>query len=71
MSPLSMEPLKLVSDHQALFYAFKKNETHVLLKRWIELLKNYRLKVDYRPGESNKRTDYIPRILPALFQLAS
>ncbi len=45
---LADKPFQLVTDHQALQYAFKKKDVHGRLARWLDLLAEYEFEVVYR-----------------------
>lgn len=51
---LSTELFKLVTDNQALQYAFKRSDVHGRLAIWPDLLVGYKFEVEYRPGTRNE-----------------
>ena len=61
---LSSTPLKLITDHQALSYAFRKKDIHGRLARWLDFLAEYNFTVEYRRGSENSAADYLSRIQP-------
>ena len=58
---LSAEPFTLVTDHQALQYAFKRKNVHGRLARWLDTLAEYEFTIQYRPGILNGAADYLSR----------
>ena len=56
---LSTQRFTLITDHQALQYAFKKKDIHGRLARWMEFLAEYEFEVKYRPGGKNSATDFL------------
>lgn len=52
----------LVTDHQVLYYAFIKKETHGYLARWMHLLAKYDFDIEYPPGTANKASDYLSKM---------
>ena len=61
---LSNKKFKLLTDHQALKYAFKKKDVHGRLARWLDFLAEYNFDIEYRPGEENGPADYLSRSAP-------
>ena len=59
---LSSIPFTLITDHQALRYAFQKKDVHGRLARWMDFLAEYQFEVVYRAGHSNGAADYLSRI---------
>ena len=59
---LSSTPLKLVTDHQALSYAFRERGIHGRLARWIEFLAEYDFTVEYSRGSANSAADFLSPI---------
>ncbi len=59
---LGDKPFKLITDHEALQYAFKKNDLHGRLDRWLDFLADYKFKVVYRPGAENGAADFPSRV---------
>lgn len=58
---LSTEPFKLITDHQALREAFRKEDIHGRLARWLDFLAEYEVEIAYRPGDRNKAADFLSR----------
>ena len=61
---LSSIPLKLITDHQALSYSFRKKDIHGRLARWLDFLDEYDFTVEYRRGSANNAAEYLSRIQP-------
>ena len=61
---LSSTPPKLVTDYQALLYAFREKGIHGVLDRWLDFLAEYDFTVEYRSKSGNSAADYLPRIQP-------
>lgn len=51
---LSDVPFVVLSDHQALHYAFRMKNIHGRLARWMELMAEYEVEVKYRPDIAKK-----------------
>ena len=47
----------IFTDHKSLKYIFTQSELNMRQRRWLELIKNYNLKVHYHPGKANVVTD--------------
>ena len=58
---LSDVPFVVVTDHQALSYAFKKKDIHGRLARWMDFLAEYEFTVQYRPLTENTAADFLSR----------
>ena len=52
----------LITDHQALRYAFQKKDIHGRLARWLDFLAEYQFEILYRAGSNNKAADFLSRI---------
>ena len=63
---LLSETFLLSTDHQALRHAFQKNDVHVRLARWLDLLAEYDFRIVCRPGEANRADDYLSRPVQGL-----
>lgn len=50
-----------MTDHQALSYAFKKEDAHGRLARWLDLFAEYGFNIIYQPGALNSAADYLSR----------
>jgi len=44
-------PCKIYTDHQSLKYIFTQKELNLRQRRWLELLKDYDLQIQYHPGK--------------------
>lgn len=56
---LSTESFKLITDHQALFGAFRKHEIHGLQVRCLYHLVEYDFDIAYMPAYKNSATDFL------------
>jgi ribonuclease HI len=45
---------KIYSDHKSLKYIFTQNDLNLRQRRWLELIKDYDLGINYHPGKDNK-----------------
>ena len=52
----------VVTDHQALTWLAKLDDTNPRLARWILLLSEYDFRILYRPGKANKNADGLSRL---------
>ncbi|PKA55284.1 hypothetical protein AXF42_Ash003921 [Apostasia shenzhenica] len=41
-----------LTDHKSLKYIFTQKELNLRQRRWLELLKNYNVEIQYHPGKS-------------------
>jgi len=48
-------------DHQGLKYIFTQEELSLLQRRWLELIKDYDLTIQYHPGKVNVVADALSR----------
>jgi hypothetical protein len=48
---------KLFSDHKSLKYFFTQTELNMRQRRWLELIKDYDVEINYRPGKANVVAD--------------
>ena len=46
-------PCKIFTDHKSLKYIFTQKELNLRQRRWLELLKDYDLQLQYHPGKAN------------------
>ncbi|XP_073035290.1 uncharacterized protein [Primulina eburnea] len=59
------------TDHQSLKYIFTQKELNMRQRRWMELLKDYDLSINYHPGKANKVADALSRRNPGKVNLNS
>ncbi|KAJ8766927.1 hypothetical protein K2173_011745 [Erythroxylum novogranatense] len=52
---------KVFTDHQSLKYLLTQKELNLRQRRWLELLKDYDLMIDYHPGKANVVADALSR----------
>ena len=45
---------KIYTDHKTLKYIFNQKNLYVRKVRWLELLSNYDIDIQYHPGKTNK-----------------
>jgi hypothetical protein len=48
---------EIYSDHKSLKYKFMQNELNLRQRRWLELIKDYDLGINYHPGKANVVAD--------------
>jgi hypothetical protein len=51
----------IYTDHKILKYLFTQPDLNVRQRRWIELIKDYELKVHYHPSKANVVEDVVSR----------
>ena len=52
---------ELYTDHKSLKYIFTQKELNMRQRRWLELIKDYDLSVNYHPGKANVVADALSR----------
>src|SRR5438132_1790391 len=51
----------IFTDHKSLKYIFTQSELNMRQRRWLELIKDYKLEVHYHPGKANVVADALSR----------
>ena len=51
----------IFTDHKSLKYIFTQSELNMRQRRWLELIKDYNLKVHYHPRKANVVADALSR----------
>jgi ribonuclease HI len=54
-------PCNIYTDHKSLKYIFTQYELNMRQRRWLELIKDYKLEVHYHPGKANVMVDALSR----------
>jgi hypothetical protein len=52
---------EIYSDHKSLKYIFTQNDQNLRQRRWLELIKDYDLGINYHPGKANVVADALRR----------
>jgi hypothetical protein len=52
---------EIYSDHKSLKYIVTQNDLNLRQRRWLELIKNYDLGINYHPGKANVVADALRR----------
>ncbi|KAA3480667.1 DNA/RNA polymerases superfamily protein [Gossypium australe] len=55
------ERCRVFTDHKSLKYLMTQKELNFCQRRWLELIKDYELVIDYHPGKANVVTDGLSR----------
>ncbi|KAG8502445.1 hypothetical protein CXB51_000382 [Gossypium anomalum] len=58
---LFSEKCHVFSDHKSLKYLMRQKDLNLRQRRWLELLKDYELVIDYHPGKKNVVADALSR----------
>ena len=53
--------MQIYIDHQSLKYIFTQKELNLRQRRWLELLKDYDLQIQYHLGKANMVADALSR----------
>ena len=51
----------IFTDRKSLKYIFTQSELNMRQRRWLELIKDYNLEVNYHPGKANVVADALSR----------
>ena len=52
---------EVYTDHKSLKYIFTQKELNLRQRRWLELIKDYEMKLHYHPGKANVVADAVSR----------
>ena len=52
---------EVYTDHKSLKYIFTQKELKLRQRRWLELIKDYDMKLHYHPGKANVAADALSR----------
>jgi hypothetical protein len=52
---------KIFTDHKSSKYIFTQKELNLIQRRWLELIKDYDLEIQYHPGKANTVADALSR----------
>ena len=56
-------PFLVRTDHAALYWLLRKNDPDGQMARWIEVLQNYDMTVERRPGKKHGNADALSRCI--------
>jgi ribonuclease HI len=59
---------EVYSDHKSLKYIFTQPYLNLRQRRWLELIKDYDLGINYHPGKANVIADALSRIATRILQ---
>ena len=51
------EPCDIFTDHKSLKYIFTQKDLNLRQRRWLELIKDYDINIQYTPGKANVVAD--------------
>ena len=51
----------VITDHKSLKYIFTQPDINLRQRRWLELVKDYDLRINYNPGKANVVVDALSR----------
>ncbi|KAL0453736.1 UNVERIFIED_CONTAM: Retrovirus-related Pol polyprotein from transposon.6 [Sesamum latifolium] len=55
------EKCEIYTDHKSLKYLFTRKDLNMRQRRWLELIKDYDLSLNYQPGKANRVADGLSR----------